>query len=452
MSEIKSSLFKAYDIRGLSPGEIDGETAYRVGQALVAFSEAKAVVVGRDMRATSLALEKEVVRGIRSQGADAIRIGLTTTPMFYFAAAFYELHDAGIMVTASHNPPEYNGFKMVLDDAMPIGQGSGMEEIRDRVLLGELPEKSLGYEVETSVIDAYVSRLNELVAPDSLAPVGIVIDAGNGMAGHVLPRVLKSYPAIKAESLYFDLDGSFPNHEANPIKVETLKDLQDKVRRSGAAFGVAYDGDADRVGIVDENGAVVEAHYVLALLAREFLRQRPGSTVLYDVRSSRVVAETIEEAGGRPLMTRVGHAFIKKTLRETGAVMAGEYSSHFYFKDFYGVECSDLVLLLIAKILTAEKKPLSALIAPFRRYAHSGEINFQVEDKAGVIRSVEESFVKTANSVWREDGIRLDFDDWWFSLRSSNTEPLLRLVVEGRTPDLMQEKRQELEQLILGRK
>jgi len=450
MSDIPVSIFKAYDIRGLASGELTEEIAFRVGQALVAETGADTVLVGRDMRETSPAYEAATVAGILSQGADAIRIGLTTTPMFYFAVAHYELHDAGIMVTASHNPSEYNGFKLVRSDAMPIGRGSGMEEIRDRVVAGRLPESPAGKDVATDVIDAYVSRLVELVPPGSIGKMRIAIDAGNGMAGHTLPKVLAAYPSLETDRLYFGLDGTFPNHEANPIKYETLNDLQSEVRATGAAFGVAFDGDADRVGFVDENGAVIEAHYVLALLATEYLLENPGATILYDVRCSRSVTDAISDAHGRAIMTPVGHAFIKKILRETGAVLGGELSSHFYFKDFYGVECSDLVFLKLAAIVSREGKTLSGLIAPFRTWVHSGEINFKVEDKLAAIRAVEDKYASSAKSVWREDGVRLDFEDWWFSIRSSNTEPLLRLVVEARTPELMTEKRDEIVKVIKG--
>ncbi len=453
MSDIPASIFKAYDVRGLSPGEITDEAAYRIGQAAVAETGASVVLVGRDMRKTSLPLERSLLAGIRSQGADAIRIGLTSTPMFYFAVAAYELHDAGVMVTASHNPARYNGFKLVRGDAMPIGQGSGMEQVRDRVLAGRLPEKPEGRELETDVVDAYVAKVCAIVPPSAVAKMKIAIDAGNGMAGHTLPKLLAAYPRLKTERLYFELDGTFPNHEANPIKEETLADLQERVRESGAAFGVAFDGDADRVGIVDEDGAVVEPHLVLALLAKEFLDRHPGATILYDCRSSRVVPETIEAAGGKAIMTRVGHAFIKKALRETGAVFAGEFSSHFYFKDFYGVECSDAVWLMVAEILSREKKTLSALVTPFRRYSHSGEINFELgkgKDKGKVIEDIERKYAKDAKSVWREDGIRLDFADWWVSVRASNTEPLLRLVVEAKDVATMQAKRDEIAVIIKG--
>ncbi len=445
---INISIFKAYDIRGLSPGEITEEIAFRVGQALVEETGAKTVAVGRDMRATSLSLEAAVVAGVKNRGAKAVRIGLTTTPMFYFATANYAEHDAGIMVTASHNPAEYNGFKLVRADAQPIGQGSGMERIRDRVRNGRLPEVPGGSEGEQEVVADYVATLQKLVPAVTLAKMRLAIDAGNGMAGHTLPALLAAYPNFETERLYFELDGTFPNHEANPIKLETLKDLEAKVRETKAAFGVAFDGDGDRVGFVDEKGVVVEAYYVLALVASELLKKNQASTVLYDVRCGNVVAEAVEAAGGRALMTRVGHAFIKKILRETGAVVGGELSSHFYFRDFFGVECSDLVFLLLAKIISEARKPLSELVAPLRRYSHSGEINFKVEDKAAAIRAVEERFARAAKSVWREDGVRLDFEDWWVSLRSSNTEPLLRLVVEARTPELMAKKRDEIAKIV----
>jgi phosphomannomutase len=446
--DIPSSIFKAYDIRGLSPGEITEEIAFRVGQAIVAETGATTVVVGRDMRETSLALEAAVVAGIRSQGATTVRIGLTTTPMFYFAVASRDATHAGIMVTASHNPSEYNGFKAVRAGARPIGQESGMEQVRDRVRAGRLPQKELGADSSADVIQEYVRKLQALVASETIQPMMVAIDAGNGMAGHTLPAVLAAYPQLKTEQLYFDLDGRFPNHEANPLKLDTLRDLQASVKKHNAAFGVAFDGDADRVGVVDEHGDVVEAHLLLALLGKEMVRRNPGAKILADVRCGRIVQETVEAAGGSFGMTRVGHAFIKQELRETGAVFAGELSSHFYFKDFFGVECSDLVMLLVAEILSKTGQPLSTLIAPLRKYAHSGEINFNVADKDAAIRAVEEHFAKEAISVWKKDGVRLDFKDWWVSLRSSNTEPLLRLVLEAKTEGVMEEKKAEVVKII----
>lgn len=450
MLDIPASIFKAYDIRGLSPGEITEEIAFRVGQAIVAETGATTVVVGCDMRETSPALEAAVVAGVRSQGAATVRIGLTTTPMFYFAVASRDATHAGIMVTASHNPSEYNGFKAVRAGARPIGQGSGIEDVRDRVLAGRLPEKGLGADSSANVVAAYVTKLQALVAPQAVQPMTVAIDAGNGMAGHTLPAVLAAYPQLKTEQLYFALDGRFPNHEANPLKLDTLRDLQAAVKKSNAAFGVAFDGDADRVGVVDERGEVVEAHLLLALLGQEMIGRNPGATVLADVRCGRIVQETVEAAGGSFGMTRVGHAFIKQELRETGAVFAGELSSHFYFKDFYGVECSDLVMLLVAEILSKTGQPLSALIAPLRTYTHSGEINFKVADKDAAIRTVEERFAKDATSIWKKDGVRLDFADWWVSLRSSNTEPLLRLVLEAKTEEMMEEKKAEVVKIVSG--
>lgn len=449
MQDIPVSIFKAYDIRGLSPGEITEEIAYCVGQAVVLETGAKLVVVGRDMRQTSVLLEVSLIEGIKSRGADVRTIGLTTTPMFYFAVAKDSTHEAGVMVTASHNPSAYNGFKMVRARAVPIGQGSGMEHIRDAVIAGRLPSlEKTGLAQEMDVLNEYVAFMNGLVSSDSLSNMKIVIDAGNGMAGHTLPALLASYPSLQTEHLYFELDGRFPNHEANPLKIETLDKLRADVVSFGAAFGAAYDGDADRIGIVDERGEVVESSLLLALLAPVFLEKFPGAKVLYDVRCSKIVSEVIVEKGGTADMCRVGHAFIKKQLRESGAVMAGELSGHFYFKDFFGVESTDLVFLTVAALLTKTGKKLSELIAPLRKYAHSGEINFKVEDKQKVIAVIEEKYGKDALNIWREDGVRLDFKDWWVSLRSSNTEPLLRLVLEAQTGELMEEKKLEISKLI----
>ncbi|OGL78903.1 hypothetical protein A3F28_02240 [Candidatus Uhrbacteria bacterium RIFCSPHIGHO2_12_FULL_57_11] len=445
---IDRSIFKAYDIRGTSPGQIDEETAYRVGQSVVEELDAHTVVIGRDMRGTSELLNSALVSGIVSRGADAVDIGLTTTPMFYFAVADYELHDAGVMVTASHNPAEYNGFKIVRGDVLPVGAGSGMEQIRDRVSSGRLPEEPVGNLVETSVIDDYNRKLSELVDFGSIRPMAVAVDAGNGMAGHTLPSLFSRLPQLSIKPLYFELDGRFPNHEANPLKTETLSDLQSLTASSGAAIGVAYDGDGDRIGFVDERGDPVSPDAIHALLSREILAARPGAVILHDVRSSRMVAEEISKAGGVPLQSRVGHAFIKRQMRETGAAFAGELSAHYYFRDFFGVECSDLVLLMLLSVLSREEQPLGELVAPLARYAKSPEINFEVANKAAAIRLLRERYAQEAESVSEIDGIRLDFADWWFNVRPSNTEPLLRLNLEAKTKPMLEEKTAEITAII----
>lgn len=446
-----TSIFKAYDIRGTSPGQIDAEVAYRVGQAVVEELDAHTVIVGRDMRETSVELAQALAAGIASRGADIVDVGLTTTPLFYFAVADYELHDAGVMVTASHNPAEYNGFKIVRGDALPVGAGSGMEEIRERVVAGRLPEESVGNTVETTVIDDYNEKLSELIDFGSIQPMTISVDAGNGMAGHTLPSLFSRLPQLTVHDLFFELDGRFPNHEANPLKVETLAKLESVVKKTKAAIGIAYDGDGDRVGFTDERGEPVAPDFIGALLSREILRDHPGATILYDLRCSRVVAEEIRAAGGKPFMSRVGHAFIKRQMRESGAVFAGELSAHYYFRDFFGVECSDLAMLMLLRMLSREGKPLSEMVAPLMRYAKSPEINFEVADKDGAMRRLRETYARGAESVTEIDGVRIDYKDWWFNVRPSNTEPLLRLNLEATTSEMLEEKRDEITNIIKSR-
>ncbi|MBI4457872.1 phosphomannomutase/phosphoglucomutase [Candidatus Uhrbacteria bacterium] len=449
---MNTSIFKAYDIRGLSPQELDADTAYRVGQAVVKFTRASTVVVGRDMRDTSPALFEAVARGIMSQGADVVDIGLVTTPMFYFAVAEYDLHDAGMMITASHNPKEYNGLKLCYDDALPIGAASGMDEIRDLALAGPYPEKKSGTMVETDIREDYVAKLLAMIDVRKLERMNVVVDTANGMEGCVIADIFGRVRNVTMTGLFLDLDGAFPNHEANPLKEETLEALKAKVRELRAHAGFAFDGDGDRVGLVDEQGENVRGDLLLALVAGKLLRDNPGQAVLYDVRCSLAVAEEIERAGGVPTMCRVGHGFIKPQMREMGALFAGELSNHFYFRDMYGAESTDLVMLTILELLSETGKPLSELVAPLKRYHHSGEINSKVAGVAAVMARLEQTYAHEAAAVTKIDGLRLDFGGdqgrWWFSVRASNTEPLLRLNVEAADREMMEKRRDELLALI----
>lgn len=447
---IPASVFKSYDIRGLSPGEIDADLARRLGRAMVVHTGATTVLVGRDMRATTPELAAALIAGITEQGADVVDMGLTTTPMFYFATATAHA-DAGVMVTASHNPSQYNGFKLCRGDASPIGSGSGMEEIRDAVLAGTFPPvEQRGMVHEVALRDVYVDKVLSLVPAAAEARMTVAVDAGNGMAGHVVPALFARLPGVRLEALYLELDGTFPHHEANPIKEETLVDLKAAVKTHGAALGIAYDGDADRVGFVDDQGETIPGDLVVALVAPELLRTAPGAAVLSDVRCSWVVAEEVAKAGGRHVMSRVGHAHIKRQMKEQGAVFAGELSSHFYFRDFFGVECSDAVALLFIDMIRRSGKPLTELVRPLRRYAQSGEINFEIEDKAGAIARIRTQFTPGAAQVIETDGVRIEHGDWWCSVRASNTEPVLRLNVEGKTRAIMEEMRDSIAALIRG--
>ncbi|MBI2098972.1 phosphomannomutase/phosphoglucomutase [Candidatus Uhrbacteria bacterium] len=443
------SIFKAYDIRGESPGEITSEFAERLGRAFPHFTDAKTVVVGRDARKTSPELADALIKGIISQGVDVIDIGMVSTPMFYFAVGEYELHDAGIMVTASHNPAKYNGFKLVRGDAFPIGANSGMYELRDLVTSdAEFPNQKIGNVVETDISEAYLEKIFSLVDPETLKQFNLAIDNGNGMGGVILPRLLKAIPGWNSV-LYMEPDGNFPNHEANPLKEETLDDLKKLIKEKKSDLGAAFDGDADRIGFVDENGAIVSGDLITGILAARILEEHPGSPVLYDVRSSWATKEAILVAGGKPIMCPVGHALVKKMLRDTGAAFGGEVSMHYYFRDFYnGMESSDLAFLILLSILTDAGKTLSELVAPHRKYFHSGEINFKVEDKEGKFKEIEEKYKSGAKEIIRIDGIRMEFNDWWLNLRASNTEPLMRLNLEAKSESKMREMKEEISNLL----
>jgi len=452
-------IFKAYDVRGVVPTELDADGARLVGQAAVKFTGAKTLVVGKDMRESTPALFETFADGALSQGADIIDVGLVTTPMFYFAVGDYDLHDAGVMVTASHNPKQYNGFKLCYGDVLPIGAASGIYDVRDLAIKGPYPEKRRGQVVETDIKAAYLERLFRQINVGKFRPLKVVVDTGNGMEGIIIKEIFERLPKCKMTGLFLELDGNFPNHEANPLKEETLEALKREIKRSKADLGVAFDGDADRVGIVDERGNTVRGDILVALLAPWLLKkEEPGTAVLYDVRESLVVAEEIERAGGRAVMCRVGHGLIKPQMREEKAVFAGELSNHFYFRDFYNAESSDLVMLLVMELMSKTGKKLSELVEPLMRYHHSGEINSEVADKDEVLAELEEAYGHEAATITKIDGLRLDFrnelhpeEDWWFNVRASNTEPLLRLNLEAKSKEKMETKREELLKIIRSR-
>lgn len=442
-------IFKAYDIRGVYPDELDEDAAYRIGRAFVTFLGCKEVVVGQDMRGSSPPLFGSLARGITDQGADVVDIGSSSTPFFYFGTAG---HRAGIMVTASHNPAEYNGFKMCRDGTVPIGGDSGMQDIKDLAIAGEFrdPEKKGIIRKKDIAEDFIAHNLKFLDAGLSGKGLKIVIDTGNGMGGYTFPKVFGRIDGIEVVPLYFDVDMSFPNHEANPIKPENVKDLQAAVREHKADFGLAVDGDCDRCFFVDEEGEVVTADLMTALMAKELLMENPGARILYDLRSSWATREVIEENGGRPGMCRVGHAFIKRQMREEDALFAGELSGHMYYKDSFFTESSIISTILVINLLRKEGKSLSGLVRPLKRYFASGEINSEVEDKEGRMKELEEMFRDEARVISHMDGIKMEFDDWWFNVRASNTEPLLRLNLEARTEERMEEMRDRILAVIRG--
>ncbi len=441
-------LFKAYDVRGLVPQELNEEMAYRIGRAAAGFFKARSIVVGRDMRASSGPLSRAVCRGVMDTGTDVVWIGQCTSPMSYFAVGRYGF-DGGIMVTASHNPAQYNGMKFCRAGAQPVGADSGLKDIEKGFLelaggkQGKAPGvKRRGKMTKKNILNDYVGHVMSFAK--DIKPFRIVMDGGNGMTGKFLPALLKKLP-LKVTRLYFKPDGTFPHHEADPLKDENLLDLQKEVRARKADLGIAFDGDGDRVGFVDENARRVPNDLISALIAREMLAGKPAP-VVYDLRSSRVVAEEIKKLGGVPLESRVGHSFIKALMRRNNAVFGGELSGHYYFKDNFFADSADIAWIKILNLMSQEGKTLSQLAAPLRRYSESGEINFHVPDKDAVLRRIRDRYRDAKISDM--DGITVSYNDWWFNVRPSNTEPVLRLNLEASTEQQMQQKKAEVEKLM----
>jgi len=437
------AIFKAYDIRGVVPDELDSEIAYGIGRATARFIAAQDLVVGRDARPHSPEICDALIRGIRDQGVSVLDIGLAATPMLYYAVAALGA-GGGVMVTASHNPAEYNGFKICREKAIPIGEASGLKEVERLVgeLAGAPPVAQRGGVEECDVREGYAEQA--LAVAPGRPEVRVAIDCGNGMASVGLAPVLERL-SLDVEALYFEPDGTFPNHEADPLKVENLADVSEAVRRVGADFGVAFDGDADRAVFVDEAGRPISSDLMTALMARRLLASNPGGLVLYDLRSSRAVAEEVERAGGRSEMCRVGHSFVKAQMRESGAIFAGELSGHTYFRFPGDLLADDAIAAFVAllDVLASEGRPLSQVVAPLRRYYASGEINTRVRDTAAVLRAVEQEHAG-APDVSKLDGLRVGYDDWWFNLRPSNTEPVLRLNLEADREEKMIEERDRI--------
>lgn len=436
------AIFKAYDVRGTVPDQMDEHLARAVGGAFVAVTQAPTVVVGHDMRPSSPGLAAAFADGATRAGADVVMIGLASTDQLYFASG--HLGHAGAMFTASHNPAQYNGIKMCRAEAVPIGAETGLMEIRDRVVAGHLPAaERRGSVSETDVLEAYAEHLRTL-APVAGRRLSVVVDAGNGMAGHTAPAVLDPLD-LDVVPMYFELDGTFPNHEANPIDPATLVDLQARVRAEGADIGLAFDGDADRCFLVDERGELVGPSILTALIAARELAKEPGATVIHNLITSRAVPEIVRERGGTAVRTRVGHSYIKATMAETGAIFGGEHSGHFYFRDFWRADSGMLAALHALAALAETDRPLSALLAEYARFSSSGEINSTVSDQAAVLDRIRETYSGRADVTLDElDGLTVQHADWWFNVRASNTEPLLRLNVEGADDVTMAAVRDEV--------
>jgi len=424
------SIFKAYDIRGVYPDELDEELMQKIGNAVAQFLDADRLLVSRDMRDSGVSLCEAFIEGATDAGVECVDAGLLSTPGNYFAIANYGF-PGGVSITASHNPRQYNGLKVSRENAIPVGSESGLAEIEKMATGGVYKSATAkGKVTKIEVLDDLKKHV--LSFAGDIEPLNVVIDASNGMAGLVLPPVLDELP-IKSERLYFELDGTFPHHEANPLKESALEDLQKAVREKKADLGVCFDGDADRCAFVDESGRIIPSDLVTAVIARDYLEKEPGALILYDVRSSRVVREEIEAAGGRAMPERVGHAFMKATLREKNGLFAGELSGHYYFRDNFYCDSACIGFLRMLTVLSKADKPLSEVIAPLRRYSNTGEVNFRVEDKDARIREIAAKFADADLSYL--DGITVEYPDWWFNVRKSNTEPLLRLVLEADTDE-----------------
>jgi phosphomannomutase len=444
---MSSSIFKAYDIRGLVDKELTPDFAFATGVAVARFLEQErepgTVVIGEDMRPSSPTLATAFSAGVTSQGLDVIRIGLASTDMLYFASG--KLNLPGAMFTASHNPAEYNGIKLCLSGARPIGKESGLLVIESYVRDGApMAMRNIGVEKEQNMLEEYVDHLLSLVNVLAIRPLKIVIDAGNGMGGYTAPAVFQRLNAEVIE-LYFELDGTFPNHEANPIEPANLVDLQKAVKKHKADIGLAFDGDADRCFLVDEKGNLVNPSALTALIATRELSKNPGASIIYNLISSRAVKEVIEENGGTAIRSRVGHSYIKKLMAETNAVFGGEHSGHFYFRDFWRADSGMLAALHAIAALGESQTPLSELLKTFNRYHVSGEINSKVENAQASMDEIEKIYGKSEGvEIDHLDGLTINGDDWWFNLRASNTEPLLRLNVEASSDARMKKVRDDV--------
>ncbi len=437
-----SGIYKAYDIRGIYPEQLNEEIAEQIGRAYIEFTGAKKVVVGRDMRPHSKPLFDALAKGMTDQGADVVNLGLCSTPMSYFANGKLGA-DGSIIITASHNPGEWNGFKLCKAQAVPISGATGIADIEQIVAAKSWKKSDVKGKISTYDIapeyGAFLAKHAKLSRK-----LKVVVDYANAMGSYEIAGIENLFDIIP---LYKELDGTFPNHEANPLKLDTLDVLREKVRETGADFGAGFDGDADRCGFVDNQGEVIPMDLFTALIAQDILSDGPA-TILYDLRSSWAVKECIEQNGGKAIMSRVGHAFIKAQMRQYDAVFAGELSGHYYFRENYTAESQGLAFIKLANLICKTGRKVSDLVAPLRKYFASGEINSKVADVPAVLAKIKAKYAD--GHMFELDGISVEYGDWWFNVRSSNTEPLLRLIVEAKTKARMEEKRDELLALIRG--
>ncbi len=445
------SIFKAYDIRGRYPDALNEDVARKIGRAYVSFLglSGSRVVVGRDMRLSGEPLEDAFVRGVTEAGADVLNIGLVSTDALYFAVGHLG-EPGGAMITASHNPKDYNGLKLCREDAIALSGDEGISQIRDLITSDKLPESGehAGSVEEGDITEDYAEHCLNFIDTEGLRPLKIVVDAGNGMAGKMLPPIFEKLP-FEYVPMYFELDGSFPNHPPNPIEPQNMEDLQERVVAEGADFGVAFDGDADRCFVVTEKGETIAGDILATLVAKNVLEKEPGAAIVYSAVCSKALPELVRREGGRPIRTKAGHSIIKPQMRKHDAAFGGEHSGHFYFRDNYFADSGIIAMLTVAELVGRQEDPLSELLAPIDPYLRSGEINSEVEDQDEVLKRVEEHYAERDDpEIDHLDGLTVDYGDWWFNLRPSNTEPLLRLNVEASGRETMEKKRDELLELI----
>src|ERR687885_174163 len=448
---LDESIFKAYDIRGVYPENLDEDVARDIGRAFVKHLDLSGsrVVVARDMRLSGEALEKAFIEGVTQAGADVLDLGLVSTDALYFAVGHLE-EPGGAMITASHNPKEYNGFKLCREEAIALSGEHGIGQIRDLIVSGKLPQPAeyAGSVEQSDIAEDYAEHCLTFINTEDLRSLKIVVDAGNGMAGKMLPPIFERLP-FEYVPMYFELDGSFPYHPPNPIEPENVRELQERVLSEGADFGVAFDGDADRCFIIDEKGTTVSGDLAAALIARNVLEKEPGATILYSAVCSKAFPELVEREGGKAIRTKAGHSIIKPQMRENDAAFGGEHSGHFYFRDNYFADSGIIAMLKVAELVARQDGPLSDLLAPIDPYVRSGEINSEVEDQEATLQEVEEHFAQRDDpKIDHLDGLTVDYGSWWFNLRLSNTEPLLRLNVEASNRETMERERDAILELV----
>ena len=445
MSSDLDRIFKAYDVRGVVPDDLDADLVRDIGAAFAAWAKAPSIVIGRDCRLSSPELAAAIADGATSQGVDVVDLGLASTDLLYFASGSLDM--PGIMLTASHNPKQYNGLKFCLAGAKPVGEATGLRDIRAMVEQGIAAGDARGTVSQRDLLGAYVEHVLTFVDVDAIRPLTIVADTANGMGGLVVPAVMARLP-VTLHHLYAELDGTFPNHPADPIDPENQRDLKAAVLEHGADIGLAFDGDADRVFLIDEQAQDVSGSLLTALVAIAMLEREPGAKIVHNLICSWTVPEVVEEHGGEAVRTRVGHSYIKQVMAETGAIFGGEHSGHYYFRENYRADSGLIAAVSALGELSKSDRPLSELLAPLRRYSSSGEINSVVDDQQGRIEAIATRYADGRQD--RLDGLTVQFDDWWCNVRPSNTEPLLRLNAEARTPELLAEKTAEVLALITG--